>query len=248
MKKNLIYLLFIAMAVLMCSCGDDADEPALKDQVMFVGETYKILDNSWNWSSENKLIASVSQGIVTAKLVGTTRIHKEDGTKSFQVTVKPRYYYFSEPCIQWGANMDAVRTYMFSYRFSDGDESMISYYGTNKEDFYSYLFDSDQKLTDVIVEIKKSELTTDQLLNYLSERYVKMAIGADESEVDLEYFFKSIDGKTIIDLIDYHDYSEYYVWYFEYNTQNSPAKKSEIESVLTNKTTLNLHKHMNNKP
>ena len=74
MKKFFLLFSLMVVSLAVVSCGSDEDEPNYANQTMVAGDTYTIPGKIKDWTSDNDLIASVSNGIVTAERVGETYI------------------------------------------------------------------------------------------------------------------------------------------------------------------------------
>ena len=212
MKKFLYYFLLLMVSLPFCSCDDEVEEVVIDDQTMIVGSTFTIPDRSMDWVSDNELIASVSQGVVTAERVGTTIIHNATGTKSFIVKVKGMYDLYREPCVNWGASRGTVKSYMSAYSISMEYDTLLYYDGHFKEYLFCYVFSSSNELLFDYVLLKHTSVTTDQLLGYLQERY--LVIGEYRDDEYIDYVFETLDGKTVIELpVREHYEDDYYVIY-----------------------------------
>lgn len=214
MKKQLfVALLALVVLPLFVSCGSDDVEDmkvSVPDQSLYHKQTYDIPVKG-NWVSDNALIASVSGNKVEGVTVGKTRI--SNGSSSFNVTVKPKYTYFDEPCLDWGASTSTVKNKMSGYSIYKETSTNISYYGKNKETNVVYSFASGG-LKSVMVFISKSDfLGIPNLADYLLERYI--VIDADNSSAG----FVTNDKKTIIVMTS--DYQGVYIYYAPSNGKNS---------------------------
>ena len=143
MKKLLIIFSLVFAALAFVSCGSDKeDEPNYPNKTMMASETYTIPGKNGVWTSDNQLIASVSNGIVTAERVGETTIR--NGSKSFKVTVTGKYNTFKEPCLKWGASKSTVKSFMSGYTMQSEDDENIFYKGKYREALTGYMFRSGQ--------------------------------------------------------------------------------------------------------
>lgn len=182
------------MALSLCSCSDDNDStPGLdKTEVtLYVEETITLTYSGGDctWTSDNPLIASVENGIITANHVGETIIHANEA--DCKVTVKPQYTKYYEPYINWGEGKNKVKQYMESYELAKEDDDQLAYRGDNSILFYLYTFDNGKLngsgfLTDL--------LESSYLVDYLLERYIPVSYD------DTTFVFVSPDKKTGIGL------------------------------------------------
>lgn len=178
MKKLLIVFSLVLAALSMVSCGrDKEDEPNYPNKTMMAGETYTIPGKDGVWTSDNQLIASVSNGIVKAERVGQTTIR--NGSKSFKVTVNGKYNTFKEPCLQWGASKSTVKSFMSGYTLQSEDDESIFYKGKYREALTGYMFKSSGLYVSTVV-LLTSSVSTDELAAFLNERYVYVTQNSSE--------------------------------------------------------------------
>ena len=178
MKKLLIILSFVFATLTFVSCGSDKeDEPNYPNKTMMAGETYTIPGKNGVWTSDNQLIASVSNGIVTAERVGETTIR--NGLKSFKVTVTGKYNTFKEPCLKWGASKSTVKSFMSGYTLQSEDDENIFYKGKYREALTGYMFRSGGLYISTVV-LFTSSVGTDELAAFLNERYVYVTQNSSE--------------------------------------------------------------------
>lgn len=103
MKAKVLLMSALIMPFCFVSCNSDDDEELLnnKEISLYVGESIVLeyTGKSCTWSSDNSLIADVDDGVVTAKHVGTTKIHANK--TSCIVTVKSKINSYTEPYTEW---------------------------------------------------------------------------------------------------------------------------------------------------
>ena len=223
--KN-FFLLFSLMVVSLAfvSCGsDEEDEPNYANQTMVAGDTYTIPGKIKDWASDNELIASVSNGIVTAERVGETIIRS--GSKSFKVSVTGKYNTFKEPYTQWGASQSAVKSYMTGYTLFKETNEVLYYTGLNKEMGYGYSF-TNSALSSSYVILQMTSVTSDEMVAYLAERYVYVTMDED----DYYFGFVTPDKKTIVILQLQSNSGQLY--YFVYYTSASSANAAPVQAMM----------------
>lgn len=183
------------MALLFSSCSesDNNTTPSLNktEVTLYVEETICLIysDNDCIWTSDNPLIASVKNGIITANHVGETLIYANNS--ACKVTVKPRYTKYYEPYTEWSKGKKEIKQYMKNYEIREENTDNISYTGKNDILFYLYSFESGK--------LKASGFTTklsesNYLLDFLLERYIPI------SSEGTTLIFSSIDKKTAVAL------------------------------------------------
>ena len=225
MKKLHFFLSLMVVAVAFVSCGSDKDdEPNYTNQTLLAGETYTIPGKDLGWTSDNELIASVANGIVTAEHVGETVIR--NGAKSFKVTVTPKYNTFKEPYMNFGASMSSVKSFMSGYTLNQENSEALLYDGKFPVMYYMYTFkNAGMYLSSAI--LKSSSVDTDEMVAFMQERYVFVTMDQDKY-----YFaFLSPDKKMMVILqLDTLNYQVVYeVIYAAYNSSSSaPAETMKM--------------------
>ena len=194
------FILACLMCVGLTACGgDDGDgggTPSLDKTslTLYVGESsiLKYSGGNCSWASDNSLIASVVDGVVTANHIGTTTIHANNSTCS--VTVKPKYTSYTEPYMGWGSTKSVVKSQMSNYVLKKEDATGLAYYGKGKVTGYVYLFESGT-LTSCAMYVSLSYLY--DITDFLLERYVVIST---EKKSDTEYniYMGSVDAKMYI--------------------------------------------------
>ncbi len=177
--------MFIALALCagLVSCSDDDDKKTLtfKNLTLKAGETATI-ENGKNisWVSDNELIASVSNDVVTAERVGSTTIL--DSEYEFSVTVQPTITLYKDPCFKWGASMSTVKSTMSGYSLMNSNEEGLLYEGKQAEDFIMYMFENNSlKYSVVYVPVSYS----DEVADFLLERYVPITVDEEEGYIGM---------------------------------------------------------------
>ena len=214
----------MVVSLAFVSCGsDEEDEPNYANQTMVAGDTYTIPGKIKDWASDNELIASVSNGIVTAERVGETIIRS--GSKSFKVSVTGKYNTFKEPYTQWGASQSAVKSYMTEYTLFKETNEVLYYTGLNKEMGYGYSF-TNSALSSSYVILQMTSVTSDEMVAYLAERYVYVTMDED----DYYFGFVTPDKKTIVILQLQSNSGQLY--YFVYYTSASSANAAPAQAMM----------------
>lgn len=194
-KTNILYLSFIIMALLLSSCSkdDNTSTPSLdKTEVtLYVEETISLTYSGDNciWTSDNPLIASVENGIITANHVGETLIYANDA--QCKVTVKPHYTRYYEPYITWEEGKEKVKQYMNNYEIETENNNQIVYRGNNSVLLYAYTFENSQLTSSAFAT---DLLESSYLIDFILERYIPV------SNEENTFTFFSPDKKTGIGL------------------------------------------------
>lgn len=197
MKKLPTMTLALAAIVCMLSCSkDDSKEPSLNKTkiTLYVDETEKLTysgNDECTWSSDNKRVADVNNGVVTANHVGTTTIHANN--LACEVIVKPRYTSFTEPYLEFGSSKSEVKSQMSGYTLKSEDNTMLTYYGKGNVDNYGYQF----KYGALEMSAFYTELSCSlSLSDFLLERY--LVFDSEKSSTERIYTLVSVDLKMFI--------------------------------------------------
>ena len=140
------------------------------------------------------------------------------------------------PCIDWGASVADVQSYMSDFTLYYGSEGEATYYSEGTyllaylgespvDDIYYYFSTATTDLTQSLVWYDSSAITYDELLAYLDENYND----AGSSSYDIYY---NDDFSTIISLYDYSDsFGEYCMTYYSYASLYGSAKSQAKGNV-----------------
>ncbi len=239
-KQTLSLLLFLAICVFLTSCSNvNGDEPIKNPTLnptlnptsasLYVGETIKLTysENNCTWSSENSLIASVQNGIVTANLVGSTKIRANN--LICNITVKPRYNMYKEPYMKWYSSLSTVKNYMSSYDLHSSDNSSLIYLSNGNVSAYSYTFENNKLIGSAMLINNNSN----SLVDFILERYLPI-----DYEGNL-FYFASPDKKTIGAIQVNSGYEMVAYLPYETSSVRSSNYKNDIETLIKN-----LHKNL----
>lgn len=222
MKNLFVILSLMLTAFAFVSCGsDEEDEPSYSysNQTLKVGQTYSIPGGGTGWASDNELIASVSNGIVTAELVGETYIR--NGSKSFKVTVTPKYNTFKEPYMKFGASMSSVKSFMNGYTLNQEKSEALLYDGKFPVMYYLYTFKNGGMYLSSAI-LKASSVDTDDMVAFLHERYVFVTM--DEDEYYFAYLSPDKKMMVILQLDTLNSQVVYEVIYGEFTSSSAPIQ------------------------
>jgi len=191
---------------------------------MMAGETYTIPGKDGVWTSDNQLIASVSNGIVKAERVGQTTIR--NGSKSFKVTVNGKYNTFKEPCLQWGASKSTVKSFMSGYTLQSEDDESIFYKGKYREALTGYMFKSSGLYVSTVM-LLTSSVSTDELAAFLNERYIYV------TQNSREYYFAyaTPDEKNVV-LLQLTIINSQVVYMVSYGSVSTSSNAPEVARAM----------------
>ncbi len=197
MKRNLfsIMLLCATFAFALSSCSNDDENlaPTLNKTslTLYVEETATLTysGGKCTWSSDNSLIASVDNGVVTAKRVGETII-RANGAYC-KVTVKPRYTRYEEPYMGWGQSKSVVKSHISGYGYEIDESTTMISYKVNSKTIYGYNFENGGLTMSVILTTSLSEAS--YLIDFCTERYIPVTIVDEDT-----YAFWTVDKKTMV--------------------------------------------------
>lgn len=166
---------FVLLVMSFTACTKDDEFTPSLDKVeieLYTDETSKLTYNGGKctWTSENPLIASVENGLVTAVHVGETVVKANEA--SCKVIVKPRYNKYYEPYIGFGGSIDQVKQHMKDYELYQETDENLAYIDRNTGIIYIYLFENGA-LTSSMFSVEYSEM--EYLLSFLLERYVPVS-------------------------------------------------------------------------
>ena len=200
------FLLIVCVLISSCSNGkiklsSTKFELNKGDEAQIVAESKLPI----SYESEDAFHASVdADGLITARFVGSTRIRvsTDDDIKYVDVTVNPKYYLFTKPDIEFGADRSSV---VSTYGEPDDESSTDMLYNNycmigikllvllknNKVDYYGVAVPSEMHSS---------------LIKYLAERY--LYIGTENSVM---FFATEIDSGNAEFYIAVTYMSGYYV-------------------------------------
>lgn len=200
MKKFYYLLLPLAAMFALNSCGDD-DEPdntkLTKTSYTLYHEGTEALEgsnlNSLAWDSENEFVATAKDGIVTGQYVGQTNVKAAGKNLSFTVEVKPLYHTYTEPSLDWGMSLSAIKA-KHGAPYSESSKSLIYETGNTNAPLVLYSFE-DNQLSSIGVVCKLS--VGSQLVDFLTERYVVVDVNESKYTATLLHCYGKIsDPKT----------------------------------------------------
>lgn len=197
MRKLLSMMLALAAIACILSCSkNDNKEPSINKTriTLYVDETEKLTysgNDECTWFSDNKRIADVNKGVVTANHVGTTTIHANNLT--CEVVVKPRYTSFTEPYLEFGSSKSEVKSQMSGYTLKSEDNTMLTYYGKGNVDNYGYQFKNGSLEMSALYTSASYALS---LSDYLLERYI--VFDTEKSSTERIYTLVSVDLKMFV--------------------------------------------------
>ena len=109
---------------------------------------------------------------------------------------------FEEPYINWGVTRSSVKSQMTSRGYtlmaesnSSSDNYYLAYEGKFKELYSMYLFDSSMKLSQVAVFFQESQISQDEVCNFLSSGLGYTYVGKNSNGTQTYYLTK--DGSSV---------------------------------------------------
>lgn len=237
MKKVFLPMLLFAAMFAFTACGDD-DEPdkpkLLKNSYSIYHEDIQIIEGTnlsdVVWESENEFVATVSNGVITGQYVGKTEVRSAEKL-SFSVEVKPKYYTYEEPSMEWGASKASIKS-KYGTPKSEITDALLYQTSNSNVPFMMFVFEND-KLTSSAVVANLTIAT--RLVDFLTERYVVVAVDVDNYSATLTHCY----GKRSDPQIDYLVGMEYsssisgiLVVYLPYTESRAIPEKYIDESVF----------------
>lgn len=195
--KKVVYLVTLVLGCVLCACGGEDDEPAVKfnNQSLSYGETYSIPNGTnTEWESSNDLIVSVSGSTIKAERVGEATISSRKG--SFKVTVTPNTYVYTEPCLQWWCTKSTVKSYMnkiTTVTIKEDNSTTLNYFGSGKVLMYNYTFEN-SGLKGAGAALDGDYVDANAMSDFMVERYVPVEV----DETNYTFYLISPDEKTFV--------------------------------------------------
>ena len=190
MKKNH----FIAMVcmVALCACTKEVKFNP-ENATLYAGDSIQVtVENAGatpKLVSENTFVASVSEtGWLKARHVGETTVRCDYNTNTAEniarcnVTVQPKYTYYTEPIIDWTTTKDQLIEKLGEP--SIDQEEMLIFGDVSKDDFvYMYVLSDDYIVQSYIVH---KTLTLAKAKEFLNERYAPLEEEDDTTYIDAD--------------------------------------------------------------
>ena len=231
MRKLFFILCMAICSVCLTSCGGGDDNgpsgsisnPTLNKSsiTLYVDETSTLTYSGGDctWKSENALVASVANGVVTGKHVGETTIYAN--SLACKVIVKPRYTSFTEPYLGWGASQATVKNNMSGYTLKSSSTTSLQYNGKGSINSYIYNF-TDGSLSSCAFYSYPTYMYS--LSDYLNERYVVYKVDEDKKNI----YFLSVDGKNMI-AFALRSTSDLIVVYVPVSSSSTSSKSTSVD-------------------
>ncbi len=189
-KTKLISLAFFALiGCVAASCSKDDDEAIkFKDVTIPAGSTLDMSEGkNLTWTSTNDYIATISDGTIDAKRVGDVTMKSSQG--SFKVEVTPKYNYYTEPYLNFGASKESVKQVMKDFTLVKETDTALVYEGTGYTTLIMYTFENEALETSCIMT---GSAYSSLLANWTVERYIYVTTS------DNYIGMISVDKKTAI--------------------------------------------------
>ena len=236
--KNIKFLGLLLVSVLFFSCenSQETKKPYLSETTLnlYVGDSETLYLHNYedyvSWSSDNKYIAEVSNGLVKAKLAGETIIRANN--EECKVVVKPVHTCFDDPYLNWKGDLNDVRSYMrrLGYTLTKEESTSLTYEGDNRV-VLSYLYTADDNYPNNLkgAGVAISNDYIEDVAEHLGDRY--MLIEQDDDS----FYFVDPEQKTVI-MLTVYSVSYSMIAYVPASTNNIKKSEtclsSEIKQIL----------------
>ena len=238
MKKIIILSAIVTLALLTMSCKKDEKINLITTEIsLYHLDTCSIQATSSlpiTYTSDDEFHAIVdAAGLVEGRYVGKTKIKlmTDNDIKYVDVTVKPKYYLYDEPNIQFGESKSSITN-----KFGQPDEiSSSGVYRYNMFGVFNYilmvLFDDNDNVDSYAIAVSSDLSST--LSSFLSERY--MFIHYENSK----FFY--VDGLTTETITKYIvssliNVNYWAVLYMPYTSDKSNKYIDKISEALKSAT------------
>lgn len=167
-------IVLVVMTLALVACGKDYSYSKLShsELTLISGEEKQLnYKGDCSWSSDEPLIASVEDGLVTAHLVGETYIHANNAV--CKVKVVPVFKHYAEPFLKWYEPYSSFEAYAINNNLvkinSDNTGALWADEDTNT--LYMCLL-KNGKITSsaILTSLTKIELCT----QFLCERFIPL--------------------------------------------------------------------------
>lgn len=200
MKKSFLWIAaFGCLALAGCS-KDDGDNARLSNKsYSLYHEDMQLIEGTGisdlTWDSENEFVATVEGNLVSGQFVGKTIVRSTTGTLSFNVEVKPRYHLYDDPCLDFGASKEEIKTKLGVPK-SEDDTSLAYETGNPKAPLALYMFKNGRlRMCGVMCQIS----VANTIVDFLTERYLIVNVDMDKYLAT----FTHCHGKIADPQIDY---------------------------------------------
>lgn len=226
-------MLIFASCVSLSSCSNDVEDnddgPKSVDFTqkvsLYVGESSSLpnREDSCVWVSDKPLVANVENRTIVANKVGFTIIkaHKS----ACEVTVKPRYTMFEEPCLEWGLTLSSVKDYMSGYSIDEASNTatMLCYKGEGDVLAYYYTFYANLlEASSMVIEL--DDLTLENVGKFIDERYYFVTY-SEEADT---YYYVCPEAKVFVGVGVSEETSAIIITYIPYANSRSTSYEQLI--------------------
>lgn len=174
--KKLFFFFAALLVVLFTACEDKT--PRLNQTELTLTTTdsfqlqYLYYEGAIEWKTDNQYIANVENGLVKAMLAGETYIYANE--LECKVTVNPRYNFFLDPFIKWGATTDEIEAYMAGYTLTSNADDMITY-EVESEYVTQYMYAMENN-TLAAVGLVINNAKMEEIAQHMMDRYIVVDI------------------------------------------------------------------------
>lgn len=193
--KKIAWAFALIAPLALAACGDDNEnenELVLSESNVSLDykaeKTLTANEKGGVWGSSNTFVATVTDGKIEAKHVGTATITYTKGGDSAtcKVTVVPTNNDYFIPMTTWGANQDGVKSFMgehadFSLNTNLSNDSTLAYVKTvGTYPIYVYEFKANA-LNSSSISIPEAE--DDAFMAFVKQYYVCVLDGSDGTDI-----------------------------------------------------------------
>lgn len=235
--KKILFLLAVGLPLVFASCSKD-DDKKLSLSTNRVSLYFEEMENVTasepsTWSVENKFIATVNNGLITAQHVGNTTVTATANgqTSNCNVEVKAKYHTFTEPILEFGASKSTIKSKEKRGLLREEETSLLFKPDKSTIQSVAYIFENG-KMETAGVFIKTSSSL--EATSFLIERY--LVIGSGSGDI-VGLMLNELPSKATMSIAMSIESSYVLVAYMPYN-------KDKTRSIEDNKIIINKMKEL----
>lgn len=229
--RKLIYALLCVVFLFSCT-KEDRFVLNQKNYTMTANSTDVIkaegLPNDALWISNNEYAASAIGSTLSSEKVGTANLSYDGETIS--VSVEPMYTMYTEPYMVWGSSISSIKS-KYGNPYS-GDDDILIYRTNNSASPYVLYSFTNGKLDGSAIVVPM--IYSDQLVDFLGERYVFYSVDMSNYTADFAHFYGTKDNPKI-DYIGRMAYDSSIGGVLILYVQSSADTRTYVETEYVNK-------------